>query len=128
MKLCFLVLLLVGQAVAADDDREYTGGFTNGRGWSAMLLLVKAAYLQGLNQGSEFVKNGTHLLPVSMTFGETAIALDMYYRDPTNATMPVPMALSYVRRKAEGATEAELKDFEARLRMSLPVIDGRGKA
>jgi hypothetical protein len=95
----------------------------NGRGWAAMTTLpMKAVYLVGLHDGSEYVKSKSRLLPMNMTFVEIAAALDAYYQETTNATMPVPFALSYVKAKAEGATEAELEDMEAGMRRTLTRI------
>src|ERR1039458_3114199 len=54
MKFLLLVLLYCGQAIFADDG--FTAGFTNGRGWAAMPISVKAGFLSGFSQGSGSVK------------------------------------------------------------------------
>lgn len=77
---------------------------------------MKLGYLTGLSEGSEYIKNNSNVLPTNLTFGETAEALDAFYSDPTDANIPVPVALLYIKTKVAGASEADLKDMESRMR------------
>ena len=116
-----IAFLLFFTILSADDD--HTNGSINGRAWKAFNPAMKAGYLLGLFEGSElvaeFVSNGKTkqvLFNQSIKFGEVSVALDTFYTDTTNAPVPVIFAVSYVKRKAEGASEAELKELEAKYR------------
>jgi hypothetical protein len=127
MRLILLLTCFACSAYTQDNLRvplastpdSFSAGYTNGRGWAAMPIAVKVGYIVGFSQGTEYVKNGSHLLPTSLTFGEIALAIDAFYKDSTNAPMPVPFAIRYVKRKAEGATEAELNTMQASFRKML---------
>ena len=110
------ILLLVLSSSVLGDDPNQTAGFVNGRGWKAFPLPVKVGYLAGLSEGSEFIKNNSNVLPKNLTYGEISAALDAFYIEPTNANIAVPIALMYVKRKVAGASEAELKDLESKMR------------
>ena len=109
-----LFLSLNGSIVA--EDRNQTGGFLNGRGWKQLSEVTKATYLWGLSEGSEFIKNNTDLLPKTLNFKETAEALDEFFAQPINTNIPVPVAVTYVKRKVAGGSEAELRDLESKMR------------
>ena len=116
-----IAVLLVSVLSAA--DLNHTDGMINGRAWREFHEAVKAGYLIGLSEGSEVVATvatgGTKkadLLPSKLNYGEISAALDLFYKERTNAPIPVALAVGYVKRKAEGASEAELKQIEAELR------------
>jgi hypothetical protein len=121
IKAIFVAVLLGSIVGSADLNR--TNGMVNGRAWNEFNAAMKAGYLIGLSEGSEVVaafatagKDKADLLPSVLNFGEISAALDLFYKEPTNAPVPVVFAVSYVKRKAEGASEAELKQLEADLR------------
>ncbi|HTS46869.1 MAG TPA: hypothetical protein VMH05_02935 [Bryobacteraceae bacterium] len=81
---------------------------------------MRSAYLQGAYEGDglcRVIANATIGWPTSLTFEEIEQALDLFYKEPTNASIPVLIGgVYYVKRKAEGASEAELKQLEVDLR------------
>ena len=55
-------------------------------------------------------------LPISLTPAEISGALDRFYSEPTNRTIPISLAITWVGRKAKGSSEVELKGWESILR------------
>ena len=123
-------LFLIFASLALADDQQ-TAGFTNGRGWNGFPAVMKVAYLSGLSDGSNFIVGALSgkdnlLFLTTMTFGDVTASLDSFFKEPTNANIPVTLALLYVRQKAEGASEAELKALESKMRkQALDILRGR---
>jgi len=119
MRLAAVVLLFAGILAAADNVDE-TAGAWNGRAWNKMDSAMKVACLRGAYEGDglcRVIAGAPSGWPASLTFGEIVSALDVFYKEPTNAPIPVVIgALAYVKRKADGASDTELKRFEAELR------------
>ena len=127
-------ILLAGlfvSAVVGADDPDYTGFLRNGRWWNKAPIPMRSGYLIGIGemnviaitfyQGKTGVlKPELDVLPKSLTIAEVAGTLDLFYGIPTNGPVPVVTALRWVKRKAEGASEAELKQINAELLRGLP--------
>jgi hypothetical protein len=105
----------------------------NGRLWNVSSHDLKLGFVLGVSEGSsdaslevlcntlkntEMCKNTDDFVPgpKNLKTGEIVKSLDAFFREPANATIPVAFALRYVKRKAQGATDAELKAFEGTLR------------
>lgn len=129
MKLAIILLLFTGLLSA--DDADHTAGMTNGRSWKQFSRTTKDAYVSGLNNGNVLtmmmyanfdpkqLRSEFALMPAGLTIGEVVDSLDLFFQEPTNAPIPVGFALTYVRRKAEGASEADLKELGATLRREI---------
>ncbi len=56
------------------------------------------------------------LLLTKVTVGEYIESLNNFYSEPLNRPIEVLFAMNWIRLKANGASEVELKAYEARLR------------
>jgi hypothetical protein len=116
----FLLLVLVATSLWAADPVAPT----NGRTWEAFSLEAKLAYLRGVYEGNvttvlaceKFAYQERVMLPEKLTMGEIVRSLDHFYDEPTNGPVFLIGAILYVRLKAEGASETELKELEISLR------------
>ena len=115
----------VGVDPPQQRDLDETAGFKNGRWWKGYRMnpeTVRLGYLAGVKDGIEVTRGLNDITsddpfrPDQMTYGEIITALDDFFREPTNADIPITMAMRYIRRKKEGANEAELRELEATLR------------
>jgi hypothetical protein len=61
-------------------------------------------------------KAPSDFIAVSLTRKEEVAALDEFYKEPVNAPIPIVYAIGWVRSKAAGSSETELKGFEQKLR------------
>jgi len=126
MKRFLLTLMLMcGLASGAGEDLTRTGGFKNGRWWLTLASDLKPAFLLGFTEGLGWAVTSSPTPKLTevqasvisrLTYGEVEEALDMFYKEPTNALIAIPSALQYITRKAEGASEAEVKQMEAGFR------------
>ena len=62
------------------------------------------------------IKIADLLFARSLNISEIAKELDSFYQEPSNAPVPIVMALGWVKKKASGASRKDLEDFEAGLR------------
>ena len=135
-----LLVVFFGTMVAAAEDPYSTGSLQNGRAWNTVFSDgMKAGYLLAFREGDALLEFGltakvsdgsatitvlhngepvefTGFLPKGMTLGEIRDAIDLFFKEPTNAPIPIAYAILYVKRKAEGESEASLKEFETKLR------------
>ena len=59
-------------------------------------------------------------LPFDLTNGEVMESLDKFYEEPTNRRILIVFALTWVNRKATGASFQALEDYAALLRSKAP--------
>lgn len=115
-----VIALSLASIILPASNLDETGGAWNGRAWHKMSQGMKLAYLRGASEGDglcEVVAGAQRSWPRRLTFGEIAKAIDRLYAEPTNANVPVVFgALAYVRRKAEGVMDEDLKVLAAKLR------------
>jgi hypothetical protein len=118
-RLLLMLMVMCGLAAGAGDDPKVTDGFMNGRGWLAMTDEIKTGFIVGFYEGIRWGNNSMArmLSPTGLNYGEVSKAVDMFYKEPTNALIVIPGALTYVTAKASGRiSEAQLKELEATLR------------
>jgi hypothetical protein len=121
-----VVLLLSGIVLVADDDTPLrTGGVSNGRLWNMLdNSAIKELFVIAANEGfiAQYMqitcsdKAPSDFIAVSLTRKEEVAALDEFYKEPVNAPIPIVYAIGWVRSKAAGSSETELKGFEQKLR------------
>jgi hypothetical protein len=110
---------------------DKTDDMHNGRFWNGMPTgLTKTTYIMGfmdalpicslgVERGPKGPPPAYRLLQLThsrVTIGEYMETLDVFYSEPMNRPIPVMIAMNWVRLKASGASEAELKDYEAKAR------------
>ena len=115
-KTLWMFLLCAGVLVA--DDSDYTSGLSNGRGWKKFPNDMKIAYVAGIYDATKVqalvCKESVFL--GGITTGQTVQALDGFFADPLNLSVPVVGAMRYLERKAQGASEADLNTMKRELR------------
>jgi len=131
-----VIAVLFASVLAGADDADRTAGMRNGRWWNKMPIEARFGYLAGVDDMRVMVLSVVDALPhltagvddmrvkvlhlvdvlPQLTPAEVGAAVDLFYKEPTNAPVAVIGALRYVKLKAEGANETELKRLEAELR------------
>jgi hypothetical protein len=120
-----VALVLTSVAFAADSDDRLTLGGLNGLGWSGLSEPEKVCYLRGIYDGIGLVgdlktlRYLTDAIWVDVPHEEIARAVDAFYADSLNRRIPVISALTWVKRKSNGATASELDQMAARIRASV---------
>ena len=79
--------------------------------------LIAIIFYQG---NTVVMKSELDVLPKSLMIADVAGTLDAFYGIPTNGPIPVLTALRWVKSKAEGASEAKLKEMNTELLRGLP--------
>lgn len=82
---------------------------------------MRAGYVSGVLDGIGVAglakdSNLSDTLTSKLTIGEYVEALDRFYAEPTDRAIPIPWAMSWVARKSNGWSEADLRKYEATLR------------
>lgn len=128
----FLLLTLFAASYGQDIR---SGRWLNGKAWGIMDLNQRAAYVSGLEEGSNItimtwnatsspkppIKDVRHLednfvADGAFTIEDKMTQIDIFYRDEKNTPVPIAFAYLYTIKKFRGASEEELKVFESRIR------------
>jgi len=101
---------------------------SNGRFWIAMPgQPLKTAYVAGfvdslwlcMMEPEHNMAGTVQSMIVSTsktTVGEYVESLDKFYAEPMNRKIPIVFAMNWAKKKAGGASETELNEYEARCR------------
>lgn len=123
MKRFLCSLLLAGALVAAEAPEE-TFGLRNGRFWNKLGKAgdfgsgMQFGYLHGYTNGLVWgeAKDANGYYPARLSFGEIQKALDEIYSQPENVLIPIPLALTTVVLKVNGASKNEVDEFLVTMR------------
>ena|ERR1700735_4826560 len=114
---------------------QRTDGLHNGRFWLATPQNYKGVYVSGFmdslvlcrvadlsaekkpddNQSSLIAS----MLTSTATIGESVESLDNFYSEPANRPIPIAFAMNWVQMKRNGTSEAVLKEYETKLRVTV---------
>lgn len=128
-----LAILLVSCALAQPSpDSDQTAGMQNGRFWKAIttkimkdmyiiatLDVARSLKIHPLLRGETCTSLNTvadSIIVAPLTGDETEAELDKFYSEPSNAPVPIVLALSWVNAKARGNSRESLDGLESTLR------------
>lgn len=112
-----LFAVLVGQVLAGDDiDLIKTSGLANGRTWTGLRVESKTMYLLGVGEGMQFLaaisnnrianEQFKEVSITGFTLGEIIKVVDGFYSDVANARIPIVDAMTWAKKKVNGATDS----------------------
>lgn len=135
MILLALLVLMAAAPISAANEEYFTNGQPNGRWWLALDEMQRMTFIHGWRVGYEtgfymglsvagMNEKCDHLalamddqadpdaLPRNMKYSEIEEDVTNFYtRDASYRTLSVVVGLTYVKRKAEGASTAELDSY-----------------
>jgi hypothetical protein len=115
LSLLFCALLIIG---ADRDPADSAKGFKNGRYWMQLDRGGKISYLYGIRDALQMESQTYHsYLSESLpTFGDLRSALDRFYEDAANLSLPILLSLKLVSARAEGMPPDRWEELVARHR------------
>jgi hypothetical protein len=119
LALWFCIPFIAAQE-SQDNSLSRNNGYLTGKAWKQWPEDVKTGYLIGFYDGLRYpssVSNlDTDLFHTSLNYGELRTEVDSFFKEPSNAPLPIFAGLRYVSQKAKGATTGELEEYLATVR------------
>ena len=125
-----MIAALFALSLHAQPSASEKHDASNGRGWAGMPVLMRPAYISGVLDGigAAGVAKDSLLYDIwtsKLRVGEYEEALDRFYAEPTDRMILIPWAMSWIARKSNGSSEADLTKYEATLRAMAASLDNR---
>jgi hypothetical protein len=129
MKTAFAFMVVMASLGVCQDSTqppmEKTWGMLNGRLWKRSSTVEKLRYVEGVRDGMleadvSYNREDTPKFLASVsTFSEIIKAVDLFYQEPANMTIPIVLGLRFATMKAEGNDPAKIEAATIQVRKQI---------
>jgi hypothetical protein len=125
-KYVYIILLFCSSVPALNSQQkqiQVTTRSLNGGYWNRMSPEQRIVFLQGFRAGlnvailvgkyecMESIEESRSSYESAFTYEELQAAIDSFYKDASNRSIPITAAIQYIVKKAKGAASRELDEF-----------------